>query len=310
MRALLRLACLGLLGLVPAAANADVWFVTVAGLGGEPDYEQRFAGAAADLERALKGASGTHVSTLSGPGATRDAVRDALREVAAKAGHDDVFVLTLIGHGSWDGVEYRFNLPGPDLDAGEIAALCGRIAARQLLVVATSAGGGAIPALQARGRAVVAATKSGSEKNATVFARYWAEAFMDPAADTDKNQQLSALEAFQYAAAKTADFYTQQKRLATEHAVFVEGEGQPVRTGTPSGDTGRLLASFTLLRGGGERAGSEDPARRTLLTRKEQLEQKIDLLKFQRAAMAPEEYRSQLTQALVELAKVQGELDK
>jgi hypothetical protein len=33
-------------------------------------------------------------------------------------------------------------------------------------------------------------------------------------------------------------------------------------------------------------------------------------LKYQKAAMAQDEYKQQLTQALVELARVQGELDK
>ena len=38
-------------------------------------------------------------------------------------------------------------------------------------------------ALERPGRAVIAATKSGTEKNATVFARYWVEALEDPAAE-------------------------------------------------------------------------------------------------------------------------------
>jgi hypothetical protein len=40
------------------------------------------------------------------------------------------------------------------------------------------------------------------------------------------------------------------------------------------------------------------------------LERKIDTLKYQKAAMDPEDYKKQLTDALVELAKVQEELDK
>ncbi len=60
-------------------------------------------------------------------------------------------------------------------------------------------------------------------------------------------------------------------------------------------------------------AGSEaatDPAKLALLKQKEQLEQRIDLLKYQRAAMSPEEYQAQLRQALLALAKVQRDLDK
>src|ERR1700749_667774 len=93
---------------------------------------------------------------------------------------------------------------------------------RQLVVDTTSASGGAIPALERPGRAVIAATKSGTEKKATVFARYWVEALQDPASDTDKSDSISAMEAFSYAAKKTAAFYDSQKRLGTEHAAFDE----------------------------------------------------------------------------------------
>jgi hypothetical protein len=47
-----------------------------------------------------------------------------------------------------------------------------------------------------------------------------------------------------------------------------------------------------------------------LLAKKEDLEQKIDVLKYGKAAMDPTDYKKQLTAALVELAQVQAELDK
>jgi hypothetical protein len=230
--------------------------------------------------------------------------------VAHDAKADDALVLILIGHGSFDGVEYKFNLVGPDVTAGEIAAMCDRIPARRQLVVdTTSASGGAIQALQRPGRAVIAATKSGTEKNATVFARYWVEALQDPAADTDKSDSISAMEAFTYATTKTAAFYDSQKRLSTEHAVFDDvGHGEPVRAA--SNGQGALMSSFTLLRLGTSQQAANDPAKRALLAKKEELEQKIDTLKYQKAAMDPAEYKTQLTVALLELAKVQEGLDK
>jgi hypothetical protein len=158
---------------------------------------------------------------------------------------------------------------------------------------------------------VIAATKSGTEKNATVFARYWVEALQDSGADTDKNQIITGLEAFQYATRKTAAFYETEKRLATEHAVFEEGgKTTPVRDAAADSDAGRMLASFALVRLGGTADAANDPAKLVLLKQKEQLEQKIDLLKYQRAAMSPEDYRAQLSQMLLALAKVQQELDK
>jgi hypothetical protein len=292
-------------------ARAAVYYVVVAGLGGEPDYEQRFTAAAKDLDKVFKAADSTaHVSTLTGAQATTSQLKETLGAVAREAKADDAFVLILIGHGSFDGVEYKFNLVGPDVTAGEIAAMCDRIPARRQLVVdTTSASGGAIQALERPGRAVIAATKSGTEKNATVFARYWVEALQDPAADTDKSGSVSAMEAFTYATTKTAAFYDSQKRLATEHAVFDDvGHGEPVRAA--GNGQGALMSSFTLLRLGTSQQAANDPAKRALLAKKEELEQKIDTLKYQKAAMDPVDYKTQLTAALLELAKVQEGLDR
>ena len=288
-----------------------MYYVTVAGLGGEPDYEQRFTAMATELDKIFKAADSTaHVYTLTGSQATAVRLRQVFGEVAREARTNDDLVLTLIGHGSFDGSEYKFNLVGPDLTAGEIAALCDRVPARRQLVVdTTSASGGAIVALERPGRAVIAATKTGTEKNATVFARYWVEALQDPAADTDKSDSVSALEAFTYAAKKTAAFYDSQKRLATEHAVFADaGRGEPVREA--GNGQGMLLASFAVERLGASQQAANDPTKRALLSRKEELEQQIDMLKYGKAAMDPADYKKQLTTALLELARVQGELDR
>jgi hypothetical protein len=292
-------------------ARAAVYYVTVAGLGGEPDYEQRFTAAAKDLDKVFRaGDSVGHVYTLTGTQATASQLKETLGVVAREAKADDDFVLILIGHGSFDGVEYKFNLVGPDATAGEIAAMCDRIPTRrQLIIDTTSASGGAVPALERPGRAVIAATKSGTEKNATIFARYWVEALQDPAADTDKSDSISAMEAFTYAKTKTAAFYDSQKRLATEHAVFDDvGHGEPVREA--GNGQGALMSSFTLLRLGTSQQAANDPAKRALLAKKEELEQKIDTLKYQKAAMDPGDYKTQLTAALLELARVQEGLDK
>lgn len=301
----------GLVFTLALQAHASTYFVIVSGLGGEPDYVQRFTGDANELNRILTAAGpAAHVTTLTGANATAAQLTDALTEVARQATPDDDFVLILIGHGSFDGVEYKFNLVGPDMTAGQIAALCDKIPShRQLIVDTTSSSGGAVQGFEHPGRAVIAATKSGTEKNATVFARYWVQAFQDPSADTDHSESISALEAFTYATRKTAEFYESQKRLATEHAVFNDtGTGEPVHAADDS--EGHLLASFTLLRTGANAQIANNPAKRALLAQKEELEQKIDMLKYRKAAMDPADYRKQLTGALVQLARVQEALDQ
>ena len=283
-----------------ACARAATFYVTVTGLGGEPDYEQRFAGWGREIDKTLRDAGGdARVVTLTAP--TREKVRAAMAAVAREAKPEDALVLMLIGHGTWDGTEYKFNLPGPDLSSAELAGLLDRVkAARQLVVNMTSASGGSMEGLRKPNRIVVCATRSGTEKNATVFARYWVEALRDPAVDTDKNETVSALEAFRYAQRKTAAFYETEKRLATEHAVLEDGG---------KGD-GPLASVFPVLRLGRTAAAARDPAKLKLLAAKEDLEQRIDRLKYQKAAIPPDEYKKQLAALLIELARTQEALEK
>jgi len=279
-----------------SSAGATTWCVTIAGLGGEPDYEQRFTSQAGEAQKLLKAAgSDVQVTTLSGSGATKSALQSALQGIAGKAKPNDELVVFLIGHGTFDGTDYKFNLPGPDISGTELAALLDRVpATRQLVVNGTSASGASVHALQKPTRTIIAATKSGTEKNATVFPRYWLEALRDPAADTDKNEVVSALEAFKYAEAKTKDFYERNKRLATEHPMLDGTEAQ----------------RFALLRIGSVQKASQDPAKRAILEKREELEVAIDQLKLQKAAMPTEDYRRQLQALLLQLAKTQAELDQ
>ncbi len=177
------------------SAHATTYYLTISGMGGEPDYDQRFKMWADDIDSSLKKAGGdAKVVTLVAP--TRDKIRAQFTELTRDVKPTDALVLMLIGHGSYDGVEYKFNIPGPDISGAELASLLDRVpATRQLVVNMSSSSGGAVEFLRRPNRVVICATKSGTEKNATVFARYWAEALRDPAADADKNDSVSALEA-------------------------------------------------------------------------------------------------------------------
>jgi hypothetical protein len=295
-----------------AALQASTYYVTIGGLGGEPEYDQRFSGWAKDIDKALKSAPDGKVDTLFGPAATREAIRAVFTRIAKEAKPQDALVVMLIGHGTFDGADYKINLPGPDLSAIELASLLDRVpATRQLVVNMTSSSGGSIDALRKENRVIVTATKTGTEKNATVFARYWVEALNDPAADTDKNETVSALEAFRYADQKTARFYETQKRIATEHAMLEDtGKGEGVRAPSPENGEGMLASAFPLLRLGANASAAGNPQKMKLLAQKEDLEQQIDRLKYQKAAMPSEEYKKQLGVLLLQLAKTQEELDR
>jgi len=292
--------------------HATTWYVTVAGLGGEPEYEQRFSGWAKDIDKVIRTSADAKVDTLYGPDATRAKIQDVFARISREAKPDDLLVLMLIGHGSYDGIDYKINLPGPDLSAVDLAGLLDRVPAkRQLVVNMTSCSGGSRSVLEKPNRVVITATKSGSEKNATIFARYWSEALRDPSADVDKNETISALEAFRYAEQKTAKFYETQKRLATEHPMLEDtGKGEGVRAPSAENGEGLVASRLPLLRTGAAQTAANDPVKRGLLVKKDELEQKIDQLKYQKAALAPDAYKQQLTALLLELAKTQAELDK
>ena len=107
------------------------------------------------MDKIFKASSGAHVYTLTGKQATRARLTETMAVVARDAKPEDDFVLTLIGHGSFDGVEYKFNLVGPDVSAAELAAMCDKVPARrQLIVDTTSASGGSVAALERPGRGV------------------------------------------------------------------------------------------------------------------------------------------------------------
>ena len=302
---------LALLLVSACALPAATFYLTIAGLGGEPDYTQRFKMWAEDIDGSLKKAGGeATVTTLNAP--QLEQIRTRFADLAKQAKPADALVVILIGHGTFDGREYKFNIPGADLTAKELASLLDRVPAqRQLVVNTTSSSGGSIEELRRANRIVISATKTGSEKNATNFARYFVEALRDPAADTDKNEAISALEAFRFAQTKTTEFFDTQKRLATEHSVIEDtGKGAGERTATAENGEGKLAAAFTVVRLGANAAASRDPNKRPLLDKKEQLEQAIEKLKFEKAAMPAQEYKRQLTQLLLDLAKTQEALEK
>ena len=99
------------------------------------------------------------------------------------------------------------------------------------------------------------------------------EALRDPAADTDKNEMITALEAFRYAEQKTAKFFETQNRLATEHALIEDtGKGDGVKAPSPENGQGLIAGRFALVHLGAVAAQMNDPEKLKLLKHKEELE--------------------------------------
>jgi hypothetical protein len=309
-----RLRVLGLAAVLLAAnACAASYYVTVAGLGGDTDYEKQFEKWAADLDKMLRSnGPDTHTTVLSGTAATRERLEQTLKQIAGGAHEDDTFAIFLIGHGTFDGTDYKFNLPGPDITGADLATLLNTVHAReQLVVIMTSASGAALAPLAKKDRIVITATKSGTEKNAVIFTRYWVDSLHDPSADTNKDGKTSALESFRYADRKTVEYFESQKLLATEHALLADsGASVGVRNPASANGQGLLAAAFPVIRPPAENASALSSGKQKLLAKKEDLEAKIDKLKYEKPAMAADDYKRQLSSLLLELAKTQAEIDK
>jgi hypothetical protein len=302
---------LAVLAVCSTTARADSYFITVAGLGGEPDLDQRFTDWAKSLDQILHNEAGAKVDTLSGATATKANIETKLRALA-QTKPDDELVLMLIGHGTFDEREYKLALPGPDISATELSQLLDKIPARQLIVDMTTSSGGAIPILQKSKRVIIAATKTGTEKSSVViFPRYWIEALRDPAADADKNDMISALEAFRYAQAKVAKFFETQNRLATEHAVIEDtGKGDGVKDPSAENGEGLIANRFVLVHLGNSATLAKDPTKQKLLKHLEDLDAQLDELKYEKASKDPAQYRRELQTLMIDRAQTQEALDK
>lgn len=303
---------LGILALAAWALPGATWYMTVAGLGGDPVFTQRFDGLAKEMDKLVRTTPEAKVTTLVGAEAVKAKIQAALAEAAKNGKPEDTLVVTLIGHGNFDGQDYKFNIAGADLTAVELAEWMDRVPAqKQALVNTTSCSGAAIDMLRRDNRVIVTATKAATERLATQFARFWVEAMRNPEADTDKNEVVSVLEAYRFADKKTVGFYESQKRLATEHAMLEDtGKGSGVRAPGPENGHGLLAGQTPLVRFGQLQQAAKSPEKQALLKKREEIEAKIEKLKYEKAAISVADYRKQLGVLLLELAKVQEEIDR
>ena len=146
---------------------------------------------------------------------------------------------------------------------------------------------------------------------APVMTSDWIDGMRDPAADLDKNGVVSTLELYRYTIQKTAAYFEGQKLLATEHAMLTDSAGlAAAREAKAENGQGLLAARFAILQPPQEAARNLAPEKRRLVEKKEDLEAQIDRLKYAKAAMAPDDYKQQLTALLLQLARTQAEIDR
>lgn len=164
-------------------------------------------------------------NTSGGGGDDRERLRLAIQAAIEGPGQSPLWVV-LIGHGTFNGKVAKFNLVGPDVSEAELAAWL-KACKRPLVVInATASSSPFLPALSGPNRVVITATRSGNQKNATYFMAAFVEALQGLAADLDKDDQVSLLEAFLMGSKQTDAFYEGQSRLVAEFALIDDnGDG-------------------------------------------------------------------------------------
>ncbi len=305
--------CLAFSGLLHGQ-GPQTYAVIVTGLGGEKEFDDEFANLGKRLSDGLhrSGLDANHVTLLPAKSAHKEEIARVLQDIAGKSRKEDTLLLFLVGHGSYDGRDYKFNVIGPDPTAAEIRQWLDKIpAGKQVIVDSSSSSGAATEVWSRAGRVVITATRNGQERNATVFMRFFAEALTDPAADIDKNGTVSALEAFRYAEQHTAKFYESASRIATEHPMLDDnGDGKGVKDPSPQNGEGILAGQVALVRNGASQARVDTAEARDLRTQKEKLENDIATLKYNKASLEAGEYKQKMDSLLLELARTQQQLEK
>jgi hypothetical protein len=237
---------------------------------------------------------------ISGP-SRRENVAQALKRIASAAAPGDQVLILLIGHGGGTGPESRVNLPGPDYTATEYAEMLAPFSEQRVgFVVAASASGDFLPVLSAKNRVIITATKTGFERNESMFGKFFVEAFATEGADTDKDGRVSLLEAFEYARASVQRAYEDDNRLLTEHAML-DDDGDAAGTMTPDVRRGDGVRARTFALGG-RVAGPVDPRVIAMEKEKGELEEQIEALRRVRDTMPPATYEARLETLLVDLA--------
>jgi hypothetical protein len=239
--------------------------------------------------------------------ATAENVRASLTRLGQQVQEGDFVFIMLIGHGSAEGADGKFNLVGPDLNVAEWAGLLKPITGRVAFVDTTAASFPFLKGMAAPGRVVITATNSNAQRFDTVFAGAFIDGLGAAAADADKDGRVSLLEAYAHATRLVKQHYEQAGTIMTERAVFDDtGEGVARDAAVPGGAIG-TIASLTYL-DAPKAATSSNPEVHQLLQRQQALTQQVDDLRRKRPTMTPEAYDEAFEKLIVDLALVSRDL--
>ena len=306
-----------IIGSLGAAGSADTnqpTVILVVGAAGEPEFGSNFVQQVQLWDKICNRAEAKVIRIgLSTNAAPQD--RELLQNSLAAEPTNLLAPLWLvfIGHGTFDGKEARFNLRGPDVSDTELGAWLKPFQRPLVVINCASASAPFLKTLSGTNRVVITATRSGNELNFTRFGEYFAKALGDPASDLDKDGQVSLLEAFLMASHRVSEFYKNDGRLITEHALIDDnGDGQ----GTPA-DWFRGVHATKKAKDGASLDGARANQIHLVLSkeelaltpdvraRRDAVELSVAKLRESKRQMPEEDYYHQLETLLLELARLQ-----
>lgn len=302
-------------GAAAPATTGGRYAVVIEGVSGDDTYAKQHRAWLDGMVSALKGKLGfdpSHVTVLAEtPGAgeeksTAEVVKTTFAKLSKTVKPSDLLFVMLIGHGTGEGADIKFNLVGPDLTVQEWNTILQPVPGRLVFVDATSSSFPFLKGLAAPGRVIVTATRSVSEKFHTVFADGFVKAFTTDAADLDKNGRVSLWEAFAYASKQAEAHYEQDQHLSTEHALIDDAGAGTGRDATAQ-ESSSAPASLTYLDTVATPTSS-DPAMQSLYDRQRALTDQIEALRRQRASMVPEQFDRAFEPLATSLAAVSHEI--
>jgi hypothetical protein len=299
--------------LMAQSTNAERPTVTVVvGAPGEEEFGRSFAEWAGTLAKAADKAGAKSVIIglqTNVPAADREQLQQSL---ATEPRDGAELWLVLIGHGTFDGKEAKFNLRSNDVAATELANWLQPFRRPLAIINTASASAPFLQKLSGPNRVVITATRSGSEVNYARFGQYFSTSIADPEADLDKDGQTSLLEAFLMASRRVKEFYDLEGRLATEHALLDDNGdafGTPpdwfrgVRAAKSAKDGAALdglrAHQFHLIRSEAEQKLSPETR-----ARRDTIEVAISKLRETKRALPEQVYYEKLEALLLDLARL------
>jgi hypothetical protein len=309
------LAALTLLTATAASAAEERWAIVLSGASGGPKYAEQMREWRTTIQGALVERYGfspdkvrvfVDETVKTGEMGTAENLRRAIAQLRKEMRRDDMLLLILLGHGTFDGDAAKFNLVGPDLTATDWAALLNGLPGQIAIVNTTAASFPFLERLSGANRVVITATDSAAQKYATVFPDYFAKAMRDVSSDIDKHGRTSLFEVFAATSAAVKQHYEQRGQLATERAVLDDngdGVGREAEAPGPDGSVARLFYLDAELP-----AAANDPELAGLLRRRRELELAAEALKQKKGTMAAPTWEAEYEKLMIELARVSREI--